>query len=783
MSGRSFKLSALRSSHFGALYIVPHTSRTRDHCISSMSSVPTTSSRSSTASVEFPELAYAPVDPQIAPTMSDWSGFGTLESSDFNISTSSPAMEHVPPEVRELVCENCWRTVFTTDAFRQAWETRHLEMTQAQRSDLDGFLYTTPTWTQMQHQNRRHFIRFQHVCHWCEIVRQVISNKLDRDIANNEKFQMKLNFRLETFYWPPPYERRTYGSRLHLLVVLIGTCDVDGPGSCRADFVVHATNDDPAARFIDHRPMLLDVDSPTAYSLIKKRIDDCLLHECCPKPIYAPLPTRVIDCKDPSRPRLFISDGIEDHYVALSYVWGAALEDLPHCTTTQNLQSYIVEIPLNDIPLTIMDAITVTRTLGLQYLWVDSLCILQDSKEDKATEISKILNTFRNAYMTIIAACADQVSDRFLHARTEQEDIISLPFICPDGDIGTMKVQTKDIDEMEPTEERAWCLEEWVLSPRKLIYATHTLQYECQTIHVNVNGTCAFIMPFVIAEGIPRIPLVTSIAHHDTNDGDQPADYELGGAWTRILELYSVGFTTKQRDRLIALSGIAKQFQSFWPCGRYMAGIWDHHLLNDLLWCYEDAVPKSRPDHYRAPSWSWASIDGPIQMFAWPKDARFLYSVIQWDVTVKRQDNPYGEVEEGYLTLDVILQPAVWDPVKGELFDTASMLKDHPNSVELEFDKDGQWHQSRIPGHTVWCDALEPVSEVIGKVFLVPGCRNRFSNLNGLVLVPVTSQTTAVQRYDHSGYPLYRRVGFFQLDSEVTPETWMKSPHQLLRII
>ncbi|KAK0478046.1 heterokaryon incompatibility protein-domain-containing protein [Armillaria luteobubalina] len=669
-------------------------------------------------------------------------------------------MEHVPPEVRELVCENCWGTVFASNAFRQAWETRYSKIDQ--KSDREGFLYTTPTWTQMQHQNRRHFIRFQQSCRWCEFICQEISETLGRDITNNEKFQMQLKFQTDTFHWPPPYEHRTYGSRLRLSVMFNN--GRDKPLSLMTTAVVHATNDDPAARFINHRPMLLDVDSPTAYSLIKKYIDDCLLHECCPKLSYAPLPTRVIDCKDLDHLRLFVSDGIEDHYVALSYVWGAALEDLPHCTTTQNLQSYIVEIPLNNIPLTIMDAITVTRKLGLRYLWVDSLCILQDSKEDKATEISKILNTFRDAYITIIAACAHRVSDGFLYTRTEQ-DIISLPFICPNGDIGTMEVQLEDHDAVEPTEERAWCLEEWVLSPRKLIYATHTLQYECQTIHVNVNNACGFILPSVIREGIPRIPLLTSITHYSPNDGDQPAYYELGQAWNRILEQYSQGFTTKQKDRLIALSGIAKQFQSFWPHGQYMAGLWDHYLPSNLLWSTDVVVPKLRPDHYRAPSWSWASIDGRIEMSVWPNDG-FLYNVIQWDVSVKRQDNPYGEVEGGYLILDAILQPAVWDAAEGGLFDTISMPKDHPNSVGLKSDKDGKWYQSRIPtkGYTVWRDALEPVSQVISKVFLVPGCYEG-GGLNGLVLVPVTSRTTAVQQYDLSDYPVYRRVGFFPMSN------------------
>ncbi|PBL01848.1 HET-domain-containing protein [Armillaria gallica] len=637
-------------------------------------------------------------------------------------------MEHVPPQIRKLVCENCWRTVFTFDAFCKAWADQ-TACSPDDYSCIKGFSYPMPTWKQIQRQQRRHLIKFQYECQWCKIVCLVIS-RLRPDIINSRN------------------------------------------------------QDDPAARFIDQRPVLLDIDSHTTYSLIKKCLDDCLLHECCPKPSYAPLPTRVIDCKDPDHPCLFVSDGIKDHYVALSYVWGAAFKDLPHCTTTRNLQSYINEIPLDNIPKTIMDAITVTQKLGVQYLWVDSLCILQDSKEDKATQISMMLNIFHNAYVTIIAACAERVSDGFLHARTEMETM-SLPFLCPDGDIGIMKLQVDDMDAMEYSETRAWCVEEWVLSPRKLIYATWTVQYECQAIHTNVNGSCTFIMPSVSIQGIPHLPHLTkSVTPH--YDGNQPVDNDLitKTAWKDILYLYTQGAATKPRDRLIALSGIAKHFQSLWPCQRYMAGIWDHQPPNDLLWSFEEQVPQLRPDSYRAPSWSWASIDTPIKQYIWPDD-RFLCNVIQWNVSVKQQDNPYGEVEGGYLILDAILQPAVWDPVKGNLCDAESIPTDYPNSVKLELDKNGEY-QRQIIGH-VWRDALEPVSQVTGKVYLVLGCQDDNDQLNGLVLVPVTNQTTNIQQYDHLDYPIYRRVGFFMTyvvtDMGAMFEEWMNSPHQLVKII
>ncbi len=547
--------------------------------------------------------------------------------------------------------------------------------------------------------------------------------------------------------------------------------------------------DDPAARFIDNRPVLLDLDSHTAYSLIKERLHDCSFHECCPQPCRAPLPTRVIDCKDPDRPRLFVNNVIEDYYVALSYVWGVGFEDLQHCTTTMNFQSYIGEIPSDIIPQTIKDAIKVTQRLGLRYLWVDSLCILQDSKEDKAAEISKILNTFRNAYVTIIAAGAQTVKDGFLHARTEMEETttVTLPFLCPDGAIGTMEANGYYEDRMEPTEKRAWCVEERIMSPRKLIYVARTLQYECQAIHVNVNGSCTFTMPSLSLEELPRLPDPTLVTPAGPDDNDLQGEDDVTTAWRTILQAYTNGIATKPRDRLVALSGIAKHFQSFWLHGRYMAGLWDHRFPSNLLWSSVDSgrgIP--RPHHYRAPSWSWASIDGAIEIYvSQMANAETLCNVIQWDVSVKRQDNPYGEVDGGYVILDGILQPAAWDPMEEKLFDAARLPTDHPDSVE--WDKD-ELHRRRIIGRT-WCDAIEPVTLVIGTVYLLAAIADD-RGLHGLVLVrviPENKDATNIQQYDHPGYPVYRRVGYFDTNVE-TPESanteaWLKSCRQVIKII
>ncbi|PBK66881.1 HET-domain-containing protein [Armillaria solidipes] len=683
-----------------------------------------------------------------SPLLSD-SSDNDDESTEFvNVPTRSLAMEDVPPEIRKLVCQNCWSTVFTTQAFHTAWEARH----EHTYSESAGFSYSTPTWAQIKRQRHRHWMKFRYQCQWCKLVCWNVKSHYNpysfqnnRRPPKNKMFKMRQVVFIRDLYCSCPYSDNY--------------------------------QDDPAARFIHNRQVLLDVDSLMGYSLIKKRIDDCLLHECCPQPCAALLPTRVIDCKDPDQPRLLAHNGVEDKYVALSYVWGGKQ---PHSTTTKNLESYIKGIPLINIPKTVVDAITVTRKLGLQYLWVDALCILQDSKDDKAREIARIRHIFRDAYVTIIAACTHRVSDGFLHVRTEGiarwgvKESMLLPFRCPNGGIGGL--QQKDEAPKEPTDERAWCLEERVLSPRKLIYASHTLQYECQAIHVNVNGSCNFIKPDYF-HNVPRLPDLTFDAVQGSHDSDSSVEDEVRKAWVVILQMYAQRTVTHPEDRLVAFSGIASHFQHYWLNSKYIAGLWEHQLPSSLMW-YSRLGSECRPPCYRAPSWSWASVEGAIDVELWT-DCVIFCTVIQWDVTVKRQINPYGQVKAGYLILETILQPAVWDPIEGELFDAAGVPPDHLNTFELESDED-EW----VRIGSVRPDAIEPVSQVIGKVYLAIVMQDG-SSLKGLVITPVTDQITNAQLgYDHLDFNTFRRVGWFMSDAD-SPivKAWQTSSHRRIRII
>ncbi|KAG1804418.1 heterokaryon incompatibility protein-domain-containing protein [Suillus subaureus] len=131
---------------------------------------------------------------------------------------------------------------------------------------------------------------------------------------------------------------------------------------------------------------------------------------------------------------------MQGFYAALSYVWG---EPQPHSVCTTKLSTYLESIDILLLPKTIRDAIFCTYSLNLRYLWVDTLCILQDLNEDKQREIPQMCDIYRCAYVTIIAASSHKVSEGFLHNRKKPVETL-LPFWCPDGRLGTISVDESD---------------------------------------------------------------------------------------------------------------------------------------------------------------------------------------------------------------------------------------------------------------------------------------------------------------------------------------------------
>ncbi|KAI0324986.1 HET-domain-containing protein [Cubamyces sp. BRFM 1775] len=480
------------------------------------------------------------------------------------------------------------------------------------------------------------------------------------------------------------------------------------------NFRLWTTEGDPAARWIKNRIIIPHVGWPYALALAKTCVEDCVHNhpECqaiTPYPIgAAPLPTRLIDCSDLDRLRLIETDpGMCGTYVALSYVWG---EDQPHQTTKANLSLYKVRIDPAILPQTILDAIHVTRALGINLVWIDGLCIVQDSEKDIHHELARMRDVYRYAFVTIDAGSAARVSEGFLQDREldPMPDAV-LPFICPPGNsaeqsadegrVGMMYLggiwseystshDSKVVDgkPLSHTVRRGWCLQERLLSTRSLVFTSETLQLRCHTLTQNVGGADH------LGHGdVPRLP--DAVFHRDRHVAPGSDEWKhIYKRWREIVEDYTRRKLSNPSDRLVAISGLAEIFAPTLGPG-YLAGLWRHTLLSDLLW-YCGSRCNLKPTVYCGPSWSWASTDHSVSWRdGWETGVPFA-EIIRCTVTLHNQKLPFGPVTSASLVLRSSLLPCKWvneelDPqeydlvLESPLFSSRFLLGE-----SLDFDSD-----------------------------------------------------------------------------------------------
>jgi hypothetical protein len=201
------------------------------------------------------------------------------------------------------------------------------------------------------------------------------------------------------------------------------------------------------------------------------------------------------------------------------------------------------------------------------------------------------------AEVTIAASCARSTSEGFLEAKAPPEKL----FRFSSGELGDLFVLVREsvFDDFEPLDTRAWALQETILSIGVLNFTRTSVRFECGTSIVDLDTDKH--------PGSRPIPLLRQLGcallKYSQND------FEGGDIWLRLVQEYSRRSLTFMDDRLLAISGLGDRFGPI-ITGNYLAGLWESQLPYGLLWRSE--VPHMRPTNERAPSWSWASINGPI---------------------------------------------------------------------------------------------------------------------------------------------------------------------------
>lgn len=376
------------------------------------------------------------------------------------------------------------------------------------------------------------------------------------------------------------------------------------------------------------------------------------------------LPSRVIDVGSGyglGTPRVFLSRGKRAEYFTLSHCWGGKISPL---LTTETLEPFQVALPYSRLPINFKDAIKITRQLGCRYLWIDSLCIIQDSKQDWQQESKKMGSYYGSSTMTICAMASAGSTSGILNPapRIRLNPKPATLRVFPDGNQECeVVVQRMDLEEEtlrglgieSPLGSRGWTLQESILSPRNLFYGSQYIYWKCL-------GGCQ------AADGSPegtrfpddRLGLLPAL--HDTIPKElQSETLDVQTLLTNYHDLVSDYCYRKisfDSDKLPAFSGLARRLHPHIG-GDYLAGIWSSDLRRALLWQAEMTYAR-HVKSYRAPSWSWAVTNEFVATVrhGLPPSLRGL-RVVDYNVTPRDRSNPYGELEGATLVVEGLVAP------------------------------------------------------------------------------------------------------------------------------
>lgn len=391
--------------------------------------------------------------------------------------------------------------------------------------------------------------------------------------------------------------------------------------------------------------------------------------------------------KKPKR-LVYIGDGSRDPYLvdtatiykpikwlSLSYCWG---EEEPSVKLTRDTICMLRSgIAMDKLDLTIQDAIFVTRALDIPYIWIDSLCIIQDlggaEWQEQADEMNEI---YGGSTVTLVVASSKAVTEGFLKDRQPQYiPIPSRPDPTTPSEAYLSPEWYNNEDSADgPWSSRGWTMQEGLLPNRLLYYTSSQMIWKCckeerfergvrrslddiVARHCHRTGDLSFESTwFWDLEMFMKFKLFKDYLPTSPIEPLSP-DQEKFLLWYELIEVYSLRRFRDISDRLVALSGLAKEFSSTIQCSEYIAGLWRQDLVRGLMWCTEGAsltpqLSSMRTANNIFPSWSWASAGyESIRIDQHTKYAHPISRVQEVNVELVDRCQPFGMVKSGRITI------------------------------------------------------------------------------------------------------------------------------------
>lgn len=321
--------------------------------------------------------------------------------------------------------------------------------------------------------------------------------------------------------------------------------------------------------------------------------------------------------------------------MTLSHSWGQA-EVIK--LTTATIDSMRNGISVSELPLLYRDAVSTCRQLGTRYLWIDSLCIIQDQELDWIREVATMGQVYGNALCNIEAAHASDARGQLFFSRNEAR-IKPFPITVEWHEGGPLACLIfdssvhRDTDVSDaPLQGRAWVLQEQLLASRTLIYSRRQVHWACRTQEASelfpegmpdlrrggdLLSHSLARRPLHLLKGLIASDKPTYFYHRSLGSSSMVSPWEnFWLSWRTIVLDYTRRDLTFEKDKLAAIAGIASIIQRKIEVP-YIAGMWNFRFYIEYELCWKAKTQANgrapfRPRVYRAPTWSWASIEGSI---------------------------------------------------------------------------------------------------------------------------------------------------------------------------
>lgn len=408
-------------------------------------------------------------------------------------------------------------------------------------------------------------------------------------------------------------------------------------------------------------------------------------------------------------------------YLTLSHCWG---ESVGCKLLAANTEQYETRIPPEHLTKTFTQAIQLTRSLGFSYLWIDALCIVQDSAEDWNTECKRMGDIYAGGLLNISATSSgngdgglfsNMHEGRFptfplrFRDQESQEEVTILPY-------HHTRCYRERIDR-SPLGIRGWVMQERLLSPRTIHFATGQIFWEC---HCQTDSE---IFPTQFSKDIresdinshPHPSRLVKFSTNTASTGDLAVAGSLYRTWEKVVQAYTSCKLTLPSDKLPALSGLASRMARHWRIDEtenYLAGLWRDDLQRGLMWRSFSVDGVAHPS--RAPSWSWAYIDAPIH-YSRKLDPKYV-SIISASTRADPND-PHRSAQSGSLVIVAPLCVIKITSPKRKLTHEEIRQRDVKGIGEIPGTGIDDDLSLLMPGWLPWWDAWDPNDELNTDMF------------------------------------------------------------------